>query len=268
MFILYNHLEHKKINGTLFYAFEYFIFLKKYIPSLKFLLFKISKSDFLFIINSLKNKYNIDDNCFSDILPVYKFTDIRFFNISSLIVLDIVSFEKIKPFVINSVSKIFVYSNDTHSYLNLYDNVTFYGWYDYQSFNFKTRLKLFKDIHITYLNKGNKIFFSSPSVNPFSYIGNLDINNILVKENNSIHLNLFEKISKVIYYHNGCRDTNNRLIPESFIHNVELEVIFNDNFNDSIKDRFDLIKSSPSDLFLSRDDLLISDIISHYKDFH
>ncbi len=262
MTVLYSFIEHKKINGTLFYALEYYALLKKYIPNTKLILFKITDKDLQYVKGVFQDKYNLPSEYHNDIVSLNKYTDIIKLKMDKLLVLDVLTFSKIKDFIGN-IPKVFAYSNDEHLFLNQYKNVTFYGWYDYQMYNKKTRLKLYKEIHITYNKKGSKQFLTSPCTS-YSNIVNileLDKDNLLIKEDNTAHNSLFKQVNKIIYYHNGTQDTNNRLIVESYIHNIELEVHLNDNLLDSIKDRYSIMELNPNELYLDKNDLMIKDII-------
>lgn len=264
--IIYNFIPHKRINGTIFYCFEYFCFIKKYIPDLKFIIFNCNSDDFLYIKEVFKDKYTFDDNMLDDLLIVQKYSEIIKLQIINAITLDVRTYEALHVFL--TKSNIFAYSNDKHKFLNKNIKHVFYGWYNFQTFNIKTRLKLFKEIHKTFETKGDKIFVSALCGDFSEIIKTLKLKpEKVISKHLLIHnFNLFKEINKVIYWHSGNLDRNNRIIIESAIHNIELDVYLNSNLEDSIAERFENVKNGNSEeYFLSYDDILIQDFINAAK---
>ena len=258
--ITYHVNSHKKINGTLFYCFEYYLFLKQYIPNLKFILLNTPDEDMSMIRDIFIEKYLITD---FECINLIKFTDFAKLSIKNLLILDINTYKKIKDFSYK-IQKIRIYSNDTHPYLNKKPNHIFYGWYYYQRFNFKTRLKLYKELHRTFPKKGNKILVTSLHGDNKQILYDLKLNpeETFVKKLNEHNSNLFENIYKLIYWHSGNFDTNNRSLIEAKLHNLELEVYLNGNENDSIKERYDMIQQGKiNEFYLDKNDILIKDFI-------
>lgn len=259
--VLYHSNKHKKINGTLFYAFEYYCLIKESIPDLKYILFNATNDDLKEIKRILLNKYNVPSSYIEDITNKEKYVDILKLNIKNLLILDVHTYERIKDFTLN-IDNVKIYSNDSHDFLNLKDNHIFYGWYKYQIFNKKTRLKIYKEIHKTYEKKGNKVYLSSPN-SKYGFITKelgLNQDDIITKLPNKTDDDLFEKINKIIYYY-AQSDTNNRIIVEAYIHNIEVE-LHNVFAYDSVQERYDTIKAgNVSELFLTNDDILIKDFI-------
>lgn len=260
--ILYHSNKHKKINGTLFYSFEYFLFLKNYIPDIKLFLINTDENDILLFKEIFKDKYSFNHCYLDDIIFLSKFIPFLQYEINKLIILDIHSYTRIRDFL-GKTKKVFVYSNEEHNFLND-KNTIFYGWYDYQNFHKKTRIKLYKEVHKTFNIKGNKIFVTSSNANNSDILRilKLDNNETYTKELNSHNSNMFEHINKMIYWHSGNRDTNNRAIVESYIHNIPLVVYFNENFNDSIFERTEAINNGRlSEMFIDENDILIQDFL-------
>lgn len=258
--VIYYVNSHKKINGTLFYCFEYYSFIKQYIPDLKIILLNTSDEDMKFIKEIFIEKYLIDNvNC----LNLTKITDFAKLNIQNLLILDINTYKKIKDFSYK-IDKIHIYSNDTNNYLNKKNNHIFYGWYDFQNFNIKTRIKLFKELHRTFKDKGNKTFITFLNADNKYVLYNLGINDedVYVKKLNEHNKNLFQNINRIIYWHNGQLDKNNRTLIESQIHNIELLVYLNGYEHDSIKERWDTIQQGNVDeYYLTIDDILVQNFI-------
>lgn len=263
--VLYKFLNHKPINGTLFYGFEYFLFLKQFVPSTKYILFDIDKQDLDFVISVFKDKYNFNEEYINDIIGVQKYTEVFKLGIKNAFIVDVKSYEAVHRFL-GKPDNVLVYSNDTHEHLNTKDNTTFYGWYEYQNFNKKVRFKLYEEVHKKFLNKGNKTFLSTPLMKYDHILEELNLNedNLIMKTPRMHNINLFKDINKIIYYHEGfkLKDTNNRLIVEAGIHNVKLDVHLNDYFTDSIYDRYTLLEEGRlNELLLTEDDELIQDFI-------
>jgi hypothetical protein len=169
----------------------------------------------------------------------------------------------IKDFTGN-VKTVRVYANESHEYLNLKSNHTFYGWYDYQTFNKKTRIKLLAGAHKTFDHRGDKIFVTSLNADNNHIVATLglDRSKVFVKNLNTHNSNMFESINKMIYWHSGNRDTNNRAIVEAHIHNIPLEIYFNGHYDDSIAERSEVINQGrANELFLDDTDIMFRDFV-------
>lgn len=207
-----------------------------------------------------QEKYDVPD--MDGIINLTKYTDFLRLDINNLMVLDVNSYKKVKDFS-GRIKSIRVYSNDTHNFLNTKPNHTFYGWYDYQVYNIKERLKLYREIHRVFDVKGNKSFVSSSHHNNRIVINKLGVSydDICLKEFNIHNVNLFENINHIIYWHIG-KDTNNRIVVEAYIHGIPITLHLNGYESDSVKERYDLIQRGCADeLFLSDDSIIINDFI-------
>lgn len=261
--VLYHTNSNKKINGTLFYCFEYFIFLKQHLPDIKYFLLNTDDEELELFKSVFNDKYLFDPLYLDDIVTVNKYTDFMRYDINNLMILDVNTYKKIRHFT-HGINSIRVYSNDTHSFLDIKPNHVFYGWYDYQIFNIKTRLKLYSEIHRTFDSKGGGVFISSPEPNNRVVVDKLGLSEdrVYVKKFNEHITNLFENIDSVVYWHTDKKDTNNRVVVESFIHDIPITIYYNGYENDSIWDRYDVMTNgNPKDLFLGLDDILIRDFL-------
>jgi len=262
--ILYNSNNHKTINGTLFYCFEYFLYIKQYQPDIKYFILNADLDNFEMFKSVFKEKYTFDHKFLEDFVLIPKLTDIARSDIKNLLILDINTYTKVRYFL-SKVDNVRIYSNDTHKFINTKPNHTFYGWYPYQIFNIKERLKLYKEVHITYNTKGDSIFLSSPQKDNDSIVLKLglDENKVYTKKYLQHNEKLFENINEIIYWHTGQLDKNNRIVAESYLHDIPIKVYLNGNENDSIKERHDIIcNGDPDVLFLSDDDKLIRDFLN------
>lgn len=256
--ILYVSKKHKKINGTLFYCYEYFSFLNQF-TDVKFLILNADEKDFELFNNIFKEKYSNYNIVKHNIINVNR-TDLLKLNINTLLFLDIVSYEKSLMFI-SKVKNILMYSNNGHKY-NIEKT---YGFYDYQKFNYKTRLKFFIDIHKTYNEHKNKTFISALEADNTKVLFDigLKIDDVYMKENNKHHSEFFKNVNKIIYWHVGNLDKNNRLIVEAYIHNLDCEVYCNGYFNDSVFERYNELKQNGLNEFnLTHDDILIKDFLN------
>jgi hypothetical protein len=258
--IIYNALNNKQINGTLFYAFEYYCFLNKF-TDVKLIIFNQEDPDF--VKNTFRDKYNIEESSIQDIIFIDKHTDIFKMKIKNAMILDLRTYSKLKPFLKNS--KLRVYSNKTEKFED--HDTTFYGFYSYQNFSKKTRLKFYTDIHKTFDEHGENTFLSFLAGNGKQISNELRLSNAIIKSLNEHNDNLFKKINKIIYYHTGALDVNNRIVVESFIHKIPLKVYFNGHFNDSIFERtYELERNGLKEFVLDSNDILIEDFLKDCND--
>ena len=258
--IIYSILPSKKINGTLFYCFEYYAFLKQYLPDLKY--FLLGTPDSLAFVKSVfLEKYTVDPALLDDVCLITR-TALAVCKLKSLMVLDVRTHEQIKDFTKN-IQQVRVYSNKKAT--AGYPHHTFYGWYDnFQTFTIRTRLKFYTDIHTVFGDRGNKTFISvlNCDAKNVAHDLNIPISEVYVKELNTHHTGLFQNINRIIYWHSGHSDTNNRIIVESYIHNIPLEIYYNNHFSDSIYERATTLQSRGLQEFkLSLDDVLITDFL-------
>lgn len=263
--IIYYHKPKKVVNGTAFYAFEYFVFLKKYIPNLQFIFVGGELSNLKYLQEIFLDKYNFQNKILKDMLSL---TPVEFMlaNVKNALIFDVHSYKHMQDYL-GRTENVLLYCNkpDGEKFFNQRNRDTFYGWYDYQSYHVKTRLKLYADIHKTYKEKGNKTFISSPNGDNIAVANTLgiDVDDVYIKEPNSHHEKLFEKINKIVYWHYGNNDANNRIIIESAIHNIPLEVYTNGTEGDSVYDRMNLVKEKQADeCYLNINDVMVQDFIN------
>jgi hypothetical protein len=270
--ILYRSNKGKKINGSLFYSFEYFVFLKQFVPDLKFYILNASNSDIEYFKDIFKDKYSFNLSYLEDILSIF-LIEIPKLYLETVLIFCVKTYESVKDLLWNS-KHVRVYSNKSHNFLNTKPNHTFYGWYDYQQFNKKTRLKFYTDIHKTFTEHKDNVLLSSVLPTKETMIEmqrylNLDADRIYTKKHNEHNTNLFANINKIVYWHTGVPDANNRTVVEAYIHNIPLELYLHNNHNDSVYDRVETIKEQGLTPFvLSTDDILITDFLNGRNSLH
>lgn len=137
---------------------------------------------------------------------------------------------------------------------------TYFGFYDYQDFDEKELLK-FSFSHYRSLDRVEDNVFV---VSPF-----FDYKSITVpqayshrkkfyKEANRHYSRLHEHFDTLLYFQGSRPDTNNRLIPESFYYNKEIEIIPN-GIQDSVILRYnDILDNGLEKYHLTDDDKIIS----------
>jgi len=234
--VVYKFKPHNKINGTLFYCFEYFKFLRKYVDA-KFYIVGINEQDLNLITGILSDKYNTTVDNF---IPV-TLTELYKANLDRTLILDINTFYDCKEFLTNEVH---CFSNDTHDMFRYKNNrtVTYYGLYPYQRYDVECILKLNFEIFRPLTQQGYGVFISALDqkyVRMRVHQWEKEFNRpIMIKKSHGGIGNLFDHIDAVHYVHTE-RDTNNRIIPEAFFYGktVTLEEPYTEV--DSIRLRYD-----------------------------
>lgn len=219
--IIYKFRPHKKVNGTLFYCYEYCQFLRNYVDATLYIV-GINRQDLDDIIAIFSKKYAAP---IANIVPVETVTSVYNLKLNRTVILDVATFYDIKEFLTDEV---FCYSNDTHAMYRYRDgrSVTYFGSYDYQPHDVYSTLKLNFHIHAHCTHKPG-VFVSSPDM---AYI-HTHVDDyrqrfgkpIITKAPNVGIGDVFNHIDTVLYVHTGL-DKNNRIIPEAFFHNKQLVI--------------------------------------------
>jgi hypothetical protein len=262
MGVIYLYTPYHKINGTVYYAFEYFLFLLKYNHNCKFYVVDLDIEGYNLFITIFKDKYNIPESLFNNIISI-KRTEIFKLNLKKTLILDVRTFQNIQYFLTGDVH---CFSNEVHHNFKGTSkyNVTYYGSYDYQNFDVFNYLKINFEIFKEIKNRvTNKVFISS-RIDPecIDYSVFQTEKEIYKKTTNSIIHNLFDEIDEVIYYHKKL-DTNNRIIVESFFYNKKIQIVSDINIIDSTILRYnDILAGNFSKYCLSIDDKMIQGMLN------
>jgi hypothetical protein len=253
--VVYKFKPHNKINGTLFYCFEYFKFLQKYVD-LNFYIVGITDSDLNLVREILQQKYKM---LIDGIVPI-KLIQLHGLGLDRTLVLDVNTFYDCKEFFSNEVH---CFSNEPHELFRYSNNrtVTYYGSYSYQNYDQFCYLKLNFEIFPPLDKQGYGVFVSALDQ---KYI-RLHYERWQNEFNRPIHLkkshsgvgNIFEEIDAVHYVH-VMRDTNNRMIPEAFYYNktVTIEEVYPEL--DSIQLRYnDIVENGLGNYTLTKDDAMV-----------
>ena len=248
--IYYHFIKDKKINGTLFYCFEYFIFLNIYKDTF-FYIYQIGERDLEFIKNVFKKKYNFNFDLLDKIKPINNIKELYKSQGYKNIFLDVRSFYNIGSLIQNKCY-VFVNENDKkYPHRNTSKDVSFYGCYEYQDYDFYNILKLNFDIF--------REFDSVPD-NEEHFISAGKMGRVTKEPNKFI--NIFKEYSKFMYIHN-IKDTNNRFIPECFFYNKDVEFVNEIDIKDSSIIRYNDCKAGNlKNYWLSKEDKIIQDVLN------
>lgn len=253
--VVYKFKPHNKLNGTLFYCYEYYRFLVDLGVDVEFYIIDIDQANIRLVDEVFDQKYKN----YNGFTPVRSVIDLYKLKLEKTLFLDVDSFYRCKEFCTGDIH---CFSNELHDNYQYRDNrhVTFYGIYHYQIFDVECMLKL------------NFSIFKECKSEPGVFVSCLDpthiknnINRykreferpIILKKSHSGQGNLFDYIDHVHYVH-VQRDTNNRIIPEAFYHgkSVSVEEVYNEN--DSIMMRYnDIIENGLSNYTLTEDDEMV-----------
>ena len=259
--VLYYFLNHKKINGTLFYCFEYFVCAKEKDPSVIFNIYNISPTDLEMVKAIFKERYVFPETYLNDIQALNSISDIYKTNFSKTLILDLHSFQRTYMFIKNDI---LCYSNEGHSMeRSQTKKVTYYGYYDYQNFDYKTPLKLNFSNFKPLAKSGEKVLVSSRLYNyrEIELPKELEHKEVVTKAESTHHSNLFELFDTMYYFHSDF-DTNNRLIPECFFYDKKIILKLNEKFQDSISLRYeDILANGLTKYTLDHTDKMLCDFL-------
>ena len=257
--VYYHFLKDKKINGTLFYCFEYFVFLNKFNDTYYYI-HKIDTKDLEFVKEVFKTKYDFDHKLLDKIIPVNAISEIYKSQGNKNLCLDVLSFNSIHPFIQNNFY-VFENGNSGGKYFkpqkSKIKNIKYYGSYNYQQYEKYCTLKLNFDIF--------KKFEEPIEDNCFTSMGMVKNTKDKNTKKSNVFINIFEKYKRFKYIHN-ILDANNRIIPECFFYKRELEFVDECKIIDSAVLRYeDCRKGNLKNYWLSKDDEIIQDILDDSK---
>jgi hypothetical protein len=252
--VVYKFKPQNKINGTLFYCFEYFKFLQKYVD-LNFYIVGISAADLEQVIKLFKKKYDADTD---RIIPL-RLIELYSLNLDRTLILDVNTFYDCKEFLTNEIH---CFSNEPHEMFR-YSNdrtVTYYGSYSYQNYDVFNYLKLNFEIFKPCKSQSG-VFVSclDPKYIRFEYERLQQQFNrpIILKKQHAGVGDLFDQIDAVHYIH-VVRDTNNRIIPEAFFHDKAVTIEEVHTELDSIRLRYnDIVENGLGNYTLTDADKMV-----------
>lgn len=254
--VVYKFKRDKKINGTLFYCFEYFDVLRS-VTDAKMYIVDISYADLVFVKRLFAEKYTTT----TDGIVAIRTTDLYRLQLDHIVVLDVHTFTCCKEFFTNTIH---CYSNDTHDMFRYKNNrsVVYYGSYPYQRYDVHSILKLNFGIFRPLAEQGTSVFIASGT--PDIILNKQDTwkrmydKPLIFKKPADGSGNIFDSIDTVHYVHTVL-DKNNRIIPEAFFYKKHI-VIENDPYDkiDSVQLRYDDIQANGLDKYtLDVNDVMI-----------
>ena len=213
--VVYTLKQHKKINGTLFYCYEYCQMLRQFVDA-KFYIVGATADDIQLITTLFSQKYNTP---VTNIVPIGTILELYGLKLDKTLILDVHTFYAVKEFATNEV---ICYSNDTHP-MYRYKNdrvVTYFGSYDYQPRDQFAYLKLGFSLFAP-CSSTPGVFVSSVGesyllTHADRWISQYD-KPVIIKRHQTGLGNIFDHIDTVHYVHT-VRDKNNRVIPEAIFH--------------------------------------------------
>lgn len=210
--VIYKFQPYNKLNGSLFYGFEYASYL-----NVPFYIVGVSEKDLKLVKKIFAEKYIAP---LSNIIPI---TLVELYNLKldKTVVADVKSFYSCKEFLTNDIH---VISNESHEMFRYKNDrtVTYYGSYDYQTFDVFNYSKLNFNIFKSFESKGDGVFISGLFLKD-EYVYPDRTKEVITKKHDRGMGNLFELIDTVHYIH-GQHDTNNRIIPEAFFYNKKITI--------------------------------------------
>ena len=253
--VVYKFKPHNKINGTLFYCFEYFKFLQKSVD-IKFYIIDITDKDLGLVTDIFSNKYN----CTIDNIVPVRTIDLYKLKLDRTLVLDMHTFNGCREFLTGEVH---CFSNESHEMFRYRNSrtVTYYGSYDYQNFDVFCYIKLNFEIFKQFDHAQPGVFVTGRNVDYLQReqprLEKQFNKPVISKKTQNGSGNLFELIDSVHYIH-LLQDTNNRIIPEAFYYNkqVTIEEVYTEL--DSVRLRYNDIKENGLvNYTLTQDDLMV-----------
>jgi hypothetical protein len=225
--VIYKSKTHKKLNGTVFYCYEYSQLLQRY-ADVKLYIVDITEADFAWIKTVLEQKYTTPTH---NLVRVDKYTDLFGLGLGGALILDIVTLDAVKYLLSGDI---ICYSNDSHPMWRPARSdriVTYFGSYDYQPHDISTPLRLNFDIFKPAKHQPG-VFVCAPDMEYISarmheWSSRFACPVVTKKPNTGVG-NIFDLVHSMHYVHTG-KDKNNRVIPEAFWYGKT--VTFDDPYN-------------------------------------
>lgn len=260
--VIYVFKNHRKINGSLFYCFEYFLYSWQFDKNIKYFISNIDEKNFQKVLHIFSERYHFGPEVLENIVRIEKKVDFYSLKLSKVLYLDVHSFQQVH-FVLPCET--LCYSDEPHEMeRSKLKDVVYYGYYHYQPFDKKEKLKFFFDAYKEIKKGKNAMFVTSQNFMYEKAIipSELQEKKLFYKKPNDHFSDLFEQFDTLFYVHTH-RDTNNRLVPESYFYNKKVYIQYTDLQRDSIYYRDQEIREKGLVPYtLSQNDQIISDFLS------
>src|SRR3989339_175377 len=256
--ILYHFQIHNKVNGILFYCFQYYVFLKERDKNTVFTIYNISEADLKFVKNVFLDRYVFNTEYLDDIISIDDIGALDKQNYGLSLMFDVNTFKKTYSFIKNDIQ---CYSNTNHQMVrSRHKNITYYGYYEYQPFDIKTKLKFYFDIYRKIENPQHGLFINCKDESCKIDLPDELKNMRQIRKRKTGHYDNFFSLFDTIYYFQTVFDLNNRIIPECFYYKKNIFIKYNESIQDSLNFRYnDIRQNGLGDYILTCDDPIIRD---------
>jgi len=209
------------VNGALIDAFEYYITMLDYNPSVKFIMMdSINGLGLKYILDMFENKYELDNIDWKKNIITISKSDLIKYKFNRVLILDSLTIYNTRGLLrVNKIYSISDNKTNTFQYMynkNLYD-VTYYGEmpFEYRDIEYKMKFAFNRYKPLRKVEPG--IYINSPDNPDRSFLEKLDLPDKPLIFKAKLHLNnLFEQFDEYLYWHaNTWFDPHPRLLLES-----------------------------------------------------
>ncbi len=262
--LLFYHYS-RKLTGSTFNAFEYFITILEHNPKFKLIFINSNDIEIDFLCHIFENRYDLKDISYRQNIEYLDFSKIVYLNqvLNNALVLDYGTVWKIKNILkCNHIIHICEKTEDPDYRIpQKLSKVTSYGEMPFVHRDKEYRMKLafnrFKKLN----SVKEAIYINSPFNTDYSFIKDLNLPKdkpVIYKSGNHLS-NLFEQFDEYIYYHaDKWFDPHPRLFLESAFYNKKISYYNPKNIKDGSYYRYhDLLKNGLNDRTLSKEDEIV-----------
>ena len=263
--IFYQHS--RRLTGSTFNMFEYYITILENNKDFKLILLNATESDKTHYCKIFENRYNLEDINYTDNIICMEYKSVIKLNktLNKVLVLDYGTVFKLKEvLIIPQVIHLAERTDEKQYRFETNPNVIIYGEMPFHKKDVNYRMKLafnrFKELN----QIEEAVYIYSPENKDTSFIKDLNLPNkkIIFKTDNHL-ANLFEQFDEYIYYHgNKVWDQHPRLFLECAYYNKKITYINNFNVKDGSYYRYnDLMNQGLHNRTLDEKDEIIQQFI-------
>lgn len=264
--LIFYHFS-RKLTGSTFNAFEYFITILEKNKDFKLIFLNASESDIDYFCKIFENRYYLEDIDYRSNIICRDFCSIVKINqnLKRALILDYGTVSRLKPLLkCDKIIHICEKTEEPEYRLdNRLSNVISFGEMPFAHKDVEYRMKLaFK--RFKKLNKVDEaIYINSPFCENYDFIGGLNLSKkpIILKAGSHLD-NLFEKFDEYVYYHaNKWFDPHPRLFLECAFYNKKISYYNPLGIKDGSYYRYnDLMRNGLSDRTLDEND----EVVKHF----
>lgn len=258
--LFYQHT--RKLTGSTFNMFEYYVTILENNPEFKLIMLDATPSDIEYYCDIFENRYDLDDIDYRKNFMGKDFKEIVKLNstLSKVLVLDYGTVEKLKNILLLPEIVHIAERTEDSKYCFSSDNVTVYGEMPFSKWDKPYRMKLMFN-RFKKLNKVEEaIYVYSPENKDRTFVDDLDLGDKKILFKAGDHLsNLFENFDEYVYYHgNKVWDQHPRLFLECAYYKKKITYINNFNVKDGSYYRYqDLTELGLENRTLTKDDEIV-----------